>query len=137
MLKRADIHTVLVSVTDSGEDVIRTQSAGGCLIEETGVMLRYAEKENNGSATLLLTETLADLRRKGDTTSRMTFVEGRMLPCPYHTERAGGIDLSIYTHESRFTLSAAGGRFSARFTVMIAGQQVADNTLTVEWTHRD
>lgn len=137
MLKRATIQTVLVSVTENGEDVIRTESTGGCLIEENGVMLRYAEKENKGTATLLLTDTLADLKRRGDTTSRMTFVQGRMLPCPYHTGRAGDIDLSIYTHKTDFTLSPAGGRFSASFSVMIAGRQVADNTLTVEWKHED
>lgn len=136
MLKRAIIQTVLVSVTESGEDVIRTESEGACLIEGNGVLLRYPEKGNSGNATLLLTDSLADLKRRGETTSRMTFIEGRMLPCPYRTDKVGEMDMSIYTHETRFSLSAAGGRFTARFTVLIAGKQTADNTLTIEWKHR-
>ena len=59
MLKKANIQTLLVSTTENGEDLIRTESVGGCLIEENGIMLRYTEKENKGTATLLLTEGLA------------------------------------------------------------------------------
>lgn len=133
MLKKAKIHTLLVSQTENGEDTITTTAAGGCLIDETGVMLRYAEEANDGNATLVLADGLADLRRRGRTTSRMTFIEGRLMPCPYHTE-AGDLDISLFTHTQQFTVNAVGGRFQARYALLAAGRHVADNVLTVEWT---
>ena len=95
MLKKANIQTILVSTTENGEDLIRTESVGGCLIEENGIMLRYTEKENSGTATLLLTEGLADLKRHGHTESRMTFVEGKLLPCLYTTPNGGVYFLGV------------------------------------------
>lgn len=136
MLKRCNIETLLISHTENGEDIIRTAARGGCLIEENGLMLRYPEKDNNGSASLLLTDGLADLKRNGDTKSRMTFVEGKLLPCAYTTPR-GAIDFSLYTHQQSFTVNSEGGKFEARYTMLAAGKQVADNVLTVEWTFCD
>lgn len=133
MLKKSKIQTLLVSTTENGEDLIRTADVGGCLIEETGVMLRYPESDNHGTVTLLLTDTLADLKRRGDISSRMTFIDGKLLPCPYTTPQ-GELDFSLYTHAQSFTLNASGGRFQARFTMLAAGKQVADNVLTVEWS---
>ena len=133
MLKRCTIQTLLVSNTENGEDLIRTEAKGGCLIEETGLMLRYTETENQGTASLLLTEGLADLKRNGDTRSRMTFVNAKLLPCSYVTPK-GTLDFSIYTHEQSFTVDAQGGCFKVRYTLLAAGKQVADNVLTVEWT---
>lgn len=133
MLKKSHIQTLLISNTENGEDVIRTETDGGCLIEETGLLLRYAENDNNGNASLLLTDGLADLKRHGQTESRMTFVEGQLLPCLYKTAN-GTIDLSMYTHQASFTVDANGGRFEARYTLLAAGKQVADNVLTIEWT---
>lgn len=133
MLKRAQIETVLRSVTPNGEDVIRSESAGTCLIEQTGVMLRYPEAENHGHAMLVVADGLADLRRKGNVVSRMTFVEGRLLPCPYNA--AGSeLDLSLYTHSFAFELYADGGRLRLEYTLLSGGVQVADNELTVAWT---
>lgn len=132
MLKRVRIKTMLVSQTENGEDRITSEASGGCLVDTTGVMLRYSEKENDGTASLVLADGLASLRRKGHITSQMTFVEGKLLPCPYTTE-AGSFDLSLYTHSQQFTVVADGGRFRARYTLLAAGQQVADNELTVEW----
>lgn len=136
MLKRCNIETLLISNTENGEDLIRTAAKGGCLIEENGLMLRYPEKENKGTASLLLTDGLADLKRNGDTRSRMTFVEGKLLPCAYTTPR-GAIDFSLFTHQQHFTVNGEGGKFEARYTMLAAGKQVADNVLTVEWTFCD
>lgn len=133
MLKKIQLKTMLVSHGENGEDIIRTESAGGCFIEENGLLLRYAEPENDGTVSLLLTDGLADLKRRGRTTSRMTFIEGKMLPCPYHTPQ-GDMDISIYTHTQEFDVHAAGGRFQAKYSLMAAGRQVADNVLTIEWT---
>lgn len=133
MLKEIHLTTLLLSTTENGDDRIRTESQGTCQIEESGVLLRYAEPENAGTTTLLLADGLADLQRAGHTRSRMTFIEGRLLPCPYHTE-AGQLDISLYTHSLAFRLDAAGGSFEARYTLLAAGRQVADNVLTVEWT---
>ncbi len=133
MLKKIHLETLLVSNTENGEDVIRTESIGGCLIEENGIMLRYAEKQNNGTATLLLTEDLADLKRHGDTEARMTFVSGKLIPCTYKTAN-GMLDFSLYTHQQSFELDAMGGCFKAKYSMLAAGKQVADNVLTVKWT---
>lgn len=133
MLKKIHIETLLVSNTENGEDIIRTESKGGCLIEENGIMLRYSESQNNGTAVLLLTEGLADLKRHGDTEARMTFVEGKLIPCTYKTPN-GMLDFSLFTHEQNFDINEQGGRFEARYTMLAAGKQVADNVLTVNWT---
>lgn len=133
MLKKIHIETLLVSNTENGEDIIRTESKGGCLIEENGIMLRYSESQNNGTAVLLLTEGLADLKRHGDTEARMTFVEGKLIPCTYRTPN-GMLDFSLFTHEQTFDINGQGGRFEARYTMLAAGKQVADNVLTVNWT---
>ena len=136
MLKKVKINTLLVSVTDNGEDRITSQSDGVCKVEETGLVLHYAEKDNHGTAQLLISSDIADLNRKGLTRSRMTFIEGRMLPCPYTTPQ-GDLDLSLFTHSFSSSVNALGGRFQARYTMMAAGRQVADNVLTVEFTFTD
>ncbi len=133
MLKKVKIRTVLVSVTDNGEDRITSHSEGVCKVEESGLVLHYAEKDNQGTAQLLISTDIADLNRSGLTRSRMTFIEGRMLPCPYTTPQ-GDFDLSIFTHSFSTKLSNEGGRFQARYTLMAAGRQVADNVLTVEFS---
>lgn len=133
MLKKAHIRTMLVSHGENGQDIIRTESDGGCMIEENGVLLRYAESENQGTVSLLLTPELTDLKRRGLVTSRMTFIEKKMLPCPYRTPQ-GEMEISIYTHTQEFELNAAGGRFQTKYSLMVAGNQVADNVLTIEWT---
>lgn len=132
MLKRVHIETVLRSVTHNGEDVIRSESQGTCQIEKSGVMLRYAEAENYGHATLVVADGLADLCRKGAVTSRMTFVEGRLLPCPYRT--AGHeLGLALFTHSFEFELHAGGGRLHLTYTLLSDGVQIADNELTIAW----
>ncbi len=133
MLKKIHVETLLVSTTENGDDLLRSEAQGGCLIEETGLMLRYGETANKGTATLLLTDALADLRRQGDTTARLTFVEGKLLDCPYRTPQ-GSLPLSLYTHSQHFEVDAQGGHFEARYTLLAAGKQVADNQLTVKWT---
>ena len=133
MLKKIHIETLLVSNTENGEDIIRTESNGGCLIEETGIMLRYHEEQNNGIATLLLTDGLADLKRHGNTEARMTFVDGKLIPCTYKTDN-GMLDFSLYTHRQSFELNALGGCFKAKYSMLAAGKQVADNELTIKWT---
>lgn len=132
MLKRIELTTLLVSVTENGEDTIRSVSKGSCLIEETGIMLKYKEEQNDGTASLLLTDGLADLKRHGQTQSRFTFINARLLPCVYVTPQ-GALDLSIYTHNQSFEINAQGGSFDARYTLLASGQQVADNTLTIKW----
>lgn len=132
MLKKIHVETLLVSQSENGEDRISTAAEGVCMIEETGVMLRYDEPENQGTVQLLLAEALADLKRNGAICSRMTFIEGRLLPCPYTTPD-GPLDFSIFTHAQTFVINATGGKFQARYTLLAANRQVADNVLTVEW----
>ena len=98
-------------------------------------MVTYPEPENEGHTQLIIANELADLQRRGQTQSRMTFIEQRMLPCQYTTPH-GPINMSIYTHQHAFALNAEGGRFVARYTVMVDGGHVADNELTIEWTFK-
>lgn len=132
MLKKAHISTLLVSNTENGEDTIRTQADGLCQVDEEAVLLRYPETDNDGIAILLITEALADLKRRGHTRSRLTFIEGRLQPCPYSTPQ-GDLDISIYTHSHTLSLNSSGGRFQARYSLLAAGRHVADNVLTVEF----
>ena len=64
--------------------------------------------------------------------ARLTFVEAKLIDCPYRTPQ-GELALSLYTHSQHFEVDAQGGRFEARYTLLAAGTQVADNTLTVKW----
>lgn len=132
MLKKAQINTRLLSVTDNGEETILTEGNGGCLIEESGVMLRYAEPRNHGTATLIIGNVLAQLRRNGDVESRLTFVEGQLIPADYQAGETK-LDFSIFTHSRSFELNAEGGTLTLRYTLLLAGTQVADNTLTIQW----
>lgn len=132
MLKKAHIRTLLVQHTDNGDDTIRTSAAGLCQVDDNALLLRYPEEDNHGIATLLITDALADLKRRGDIRSRLTFIEGRLQPCPYSTPH-GDIDLSLYTHAHSLTLNATGGRFQARYALLAAGRHVSDNVLTVEF----
>lgn len=133
MLKKVHISTLLVSQTDNGEDTLRTEADGICQVEEDGVLLRYPEAENDGIVILLITQSLTDLKRRGLTKSRLTFIEGRLQPCTYVTPH-GEIDLSIFTHSQQLSVNATGGQFQARYALLAAGRHVADNVLTVEFT---
>ena len=134
MLKKCTLQTLLTSNTENGVDTIRTEAKGGCLIEETGLMLRYVETENQGTASLLLTDGLADLKRNGNIRSRMTFVNGKLLPCTYVTPK-GDLDFSIYTYKQCFEVTATGGYFIACYTLLAAEKHVAENVLTVAWEY--
>ena len=65
MLKRIKVETRLAAQTENGEDVIVTESAGTAVIDRDGLLLRYVEAENEGEAQLLLSDSIADLHRKG------------------------------------------------------------------------
>lgn len=132
MLKKVRITTHLLTVTENGEETITTESQGGCLIEETGIVLRYPEAENRGTAMLVAGTELAQLRRQGDIRTRMTFIEGKLLPMDYATPQAK-LDFSLYTHRHELVVDAVGGRLDVRYTLLLAGVQVADNTLTIQW----
>lgn len=133
MLKRIHVETLLVSNTENGEDIIRSESEGNCLIEENGIMLRYYEMQNNGYASLILTEGLVDLKRSGETEARFTFIDGKLISCTYKTSN-GMLDFSIFTHRQTFVVDEKGGRFEACYSMLAAEKQVADNVLTITWT---
>ena len=133
MLKRIKVETRLAAQTENGEDVIVTESAGTAVIDRDGLLLRYAEAENEGKAQLLLSDSIADLHRTGQVRSRMTFVEGRLLPMPYATP-SGTYDFSLFTHSLRLSVSPVGGEFAAKYSLLAGGQQVSDNQLAVRWT---
>ena len=133
MLKKVEVYTTLVTTGENGNDEIRTTSQGGCLMQDGDIMLRYPEPDNHGMAHLLITTGLADLKRQGDVRSRLTFIEGQMLPCHYVTS-AGALNLDIFTHSLSLVLTDAGGCFEARYTVLVGGAHATDNELKVEFT---
>lgn len=133
MLKKSQIKTHLVTVTDNGTDHIDTSARGICQVEESGLMLRYPEDDNEGYAMLLIAGELVDLKRHGQTESRMTFIEGRLLPMNYVTPR-GSFDFSVYTHSQTCEVNALGGTLRLQYSLLQSGRQVADNELTVSWT---
>ncbi|MDD6124395.1 MAG: DUF1934 domain-containing protein [Bacteroidales bacterium] len=133
MLKKVEVHTTLVTLGENGRDVICTTARGGCLMQDGDVMLRYPEPDNNGTAHLLITAGLADLKRQGDVRSRLTFIERKMQPCHYVTS-AGALNLDIFTHSQSLVLTDTGGSFEARYTVLVGGAHATDNELKVEFT---
>lgn len=133
MLKRIKVETRLAAQTENGEDVIVTESAGTAVIDRDGLLLRYAEAENEGEAQLLLSDSIADLHRTGQVRSRMTFVEGRLLPMLYATPE-GTYDFSLFTHSLKVAVSPEGGEFAAKYSLLVGGRQVSDNQLAVRWT---
>ena len=133
MLKKIKVETRLAAQTENGEDMIATESKGTAVIDRDGLLLRYAEPENEGEARLLLSDSIADLHRKGQVHSRMTFVEGRLLPMPYATPE-GAYDFSLFTHNFKIAVSPEGGEFIAKYSLLAGVQQVSDNRLAVRWT---
>lgn len=132
MLKRANIRTHLVTAAGTGEETLSTQATGSCQCDSSGVTLRYAEAENHGSAMLLASGGMAQLRRKGDVRSRLTFVENRLVPADY-LAMGQNMDFSVFTHSLSLLSHSRGGRLEVRFTLLLAGAQVADNTLEICW----
>lgn len=136
MKKEVRITTTLTSVTPDGEDRITTQADGICTVGSTGMLLRYPEAENGGEATWILTDDVVDLRRKGRTEARFTFIRGRLTDVPYETPH-GKFDLQIFTHSVELHADHTGVRFEARYTVLSQGHAVTDNTLLLEARFRD
>ena len=64
MLRKAHFDLRLETSGENGEDLVRQSSEGAVLVQDGDAMLRYAEPDNDGTATLLLTPRLADLKRK-------------------------------------------------------------------------
>ncbi len=118
---------------ENGADKIRSECYGACITEGNDVMLRYAEPDNDGTAHLLITDGLADLKRQGNTRARFTFVEGKLQPCFYATS-VGALDLSIFTHSLSFQSTPQGGTFEVRYTVLVGGAQVLDNVLRIVYS---
>lgn len=132
MLKETQVRTRLVSTTEAGKEVITTTAQGACLIEESGIMLRYAEDNNHGIATLVVGDSIAQLQRQGDATASLTFIEQQLIPAEYAIAQ-GKIDLSIYTHARNFVLHADGGRLEIRYSLLLSGTHISDNALEIEW----
>lgn len=134
MQKKVNIRTKLTTATEAGADTMETATAGLCQIEKSGVMLHFAEPDNHGEATLVASDGLAQLTRQGDISSRLTFVERRLIPADYST-LVGKIDMSVFTHALTISPSAQALRISLRFSLLQAGAHVADNELEIlaEW----
>lgn len=132
MLKRANIRTRLVTCTETGEEAFTTQAEGGCLGDASGVMLRYAEAGNHGTATLVASSGLAQLRRKGDVTSRLVFAGKKLIPAGY-SAMGQNMDFSVFTHSLSLVFTPQGGQLEVRFTLLLAGTQVADSILEIRW----
>lgn len=132
MLKKVKLTTRLVSITESGEDCITREAEAAMLVEENGMMFRYKEEENEGTTTLIVAANLIDLRRRGRLQTRMTFIEGRLIPANYITPH-GAIDLSVFTHQQHQEVNEQDGSIRIKYSVLSDGKQVADNDLTVTW----
>jgi len=132
MLKRANIRTNLVTYTEAGEETFTTQAEGSCLCDASGVMLRYAETENHGTATLVASSELAQLRRRGDVTSRFVFAENKLIPADY-SAMGQNMDFSVFTHSLSLLFTPQSGQVEVRFTLLLAGTQVADSILEIRW----
>ena len=135
MLHKVFLKTCLLTTGENGADEIRSECYGACVTEGNDVMLRYAEPDNDGTAHLLITDGLADLKRQGNTRARFTFVEGKLQPCFYATS-VGTLDLSIFTHSLSFQSTPQGGTFEVRYTVLVGGAQVSDNVLRIVYSFR-
>ena len=133
MLHKVHITPCLQALGENGADEIRSECYGACVTEGNDVMLRYAEPDNDGTAHLLITDGLADLKRQGNTRARFTFVEGKLQPCFYATS-VGTLDLSIFTHSLSFQSTPQGGTFEVRYTVLVGGAQVSDNVLRIVYS---
>ena len=133
MSQHIEVTTRLVVQGGDGETETFTATLSGtCHVARSGLLLHYAEPDNGGHTSLIVADGLVQLQREGHIKSQMTFVEGRMLPMPY-TSPHGALDFSLYTHSTLLNVTPDGGRFEARYTMLAAGKQVADNVLTVEW----
>lgn len=132
MLKKAQIYTHLSTTSEAGEEVITSQAQGMCLIEKTGILLRYPEEKNHGSATLIVSDSLAQIQRVGDISSRLTFIEQQLIHADYSSLQRK-MDFALFTHHLSFALDSKGGYFKVRYSLLLANTHVADNTLEIAW----
>lgn len=134
MLRKAQFEILLETTGENGEDRVQQTSQGAVRIEDNDAMLRYAEPDNEGTATLLLTDRLADLKRTGRIQARLTFLTGK-LQDTYYTTPLGSLRLSVFTHAQHYTFDHEGGTFTARYSILIDGTHATDNCLTVQWRY--
>ena len=134
MLRKAQFDIRLETSGENGEDLVRQSSEGAVLVQDGDVMLRYAEPDNEGTATLLLTQHLADLKRKGRIQARLTFITGQ-LQDTFYTTPLGSLNLSIFTHAQQFAFNDEGGEFVAHYSILIDGAHTTDNRLSVKWRY--
>lgn len=135
MLKETQVRTQLESITEAGKEVITTQAQGACLIEESGILLRYTEDKNHGTATLIVSESLVQLQRQGDVVASLTFIEQQLIPAKYAIAQKH-LDFSIYTHSRDFLLNAQGGRLRVCYSILLSGTHLSDNTLEIVWNFK-
>lgn len=133
MLKKVKLTTELQTLTENGEDTIRSEAEAELRIEEQGLMLRYAEPENNGTAALIISNSLVHLQRQGRIRSRLTFIEQKLIPAEYHTPH-GELHFDLFTHSRRETVTAEKGEIILKYSVLQDDRHAADNLLTVSWT---
>lgn len=139
MMKQVDI-VLRTRQTMQGETSDLSQLACGTLEQtETGFLLRYTEKDENGLATdnaFLLTDTVGTLQRSGAVKSEMRFRPGCDSPFLYHTFY-GTFDFTLHTEYFRHSLTENGGKVMIRYTLSAQGQSVGEYTLKLHITEKD
>lgn len=118
---------------EAGEERYCSTFEAVCLYEESGVMLRHAEPDNNGRTEIVASPELVELKRTGTVSSRMVFVPGQLVDAPYVTPH-GTLPVAVYTHALSYEATPAGGSISVKYSLLVSGSHGSDNELHINWT---
>ena len=125
------ITTTLTTHTSNGTETI-TQTFQGALQQQGALTLLTYDDPELGATRLFITEDRVRLVRKGAFTTQMIFLPSATTHNDYHSP-AGVFDLGIHTTLLNHSITSTRGTLTARYTLYLNGEEVAQNELTVKW----
>ena len=128
------IRTRLVCHGEDGEEVVERIYRGTWSRRDDRHLLHYLDEENGGEVHFLISPGRADLRRSGNTVSRMVFAEVLLHESDYATQ-AGVFQLGVRTGRYGLCIADDGGRLQAAYAIETGGRRVSFNELLVIWKY--
>jgi len=134
--KNATYVTRLVTQVEGEREIIEQTYAARWLKRGERHLLKYEEAENKGHTMLTVAPGFARLHRQGLTSSLLHFESGKRVDARYRTPM-GALSLLIDTHDYRLETSGDGGRWEARYSILVNGRKVSENTLQAAWSENN
>lgn len=132
MQHKVKLELTLVSVAPEGEHETKSVFEAQCHQEGAACLLRYDDPENGGHSEVVLSADICEIKRKGETSSRLVFIPNRLQDAIYITPH-GPLPMSVYTHAVRLDSTPHGGSCRISYSLLLSGEHVGDNELFLTW----